>query len=68
MLESILYFFDVSFGSIYFVFKRLEIKGYIYYYEVIDGSKLKKLYFIINIGKEVFFEWLKKFINFFKIK
>ncbi len=66
MSESTSYFFDASFGSIYPALKRLETKGYIHYHEVIDGSKLKKLYSITNTGKEVFLEWLKKPINFLK--
>ena len=68
MSESTSYFFDASFGSIYPVLKKLETKGYIHYHEVIDGSKLKKLYSITNTGKEVFLEWLKKPINFSKTK
>ncbi|HGM3507224.1 TPA: helix-turn-helix transcriptional regulator [Clostridioides difficile] len=68
MSESTSYFFDASFGSIYPALKRLEAKGYIYYREVIDGGKLKKLYSITDTGKRVFLEWLKKPIKFSKTK
>ncbi|MGO0861788.1 PadR family transcriptional regulator [Clostridioides difficile] len=68
MSTSTSYFFDASFGSIYPALKRLEEKGYIYYREVIDGGKLKKLYSITDIGKSYFLEWLEKPIKFSKTK
>lgn len=60
MEQSIAYFYDASFGSIYPMLKKLEETGMVTAVETVDGGKYRKEYSITDRGKEAFFAWLNQ--------
>lgn len=61
-------FYDASYGSIYPMLKKMEVKKLISSREVIEGGKLKIIYSICEEGRNYFFNWLDQPIKINKTK
>jgi len=53
-------FYDASFGSIYPALKRLEDNNIIVSRKNIKGGKFKKIYHILDPGRQIFLNWVKE--------
>jgi DNA-binding PadR family transcriptional regulator len=53
-------FYDASFGSIYPALKRLEAKEWIVSTEAVADGKYKKVYKVLEPGKQSFLDWLEE--------
>lgn len=60
MEQSIAYFYDASFGSIYPMLKKMEEEGTVAAMESVGSGKYRKEYAITEAGKEAFFAWLEQ--------
>jgi len=53
-------FYAASFGSIYPALKRLESNGLITVTELVDSGKFRKMYRILETGRQNFIIWLQE--------
>ncbi len=60
MGQSIAYFYDASFGSIYPMLKKMQSEGTVTMTETAEGGKIRKEYAITEAGRVAFHQWLRQ--------
>lgn len=58
--ESVSLFYSASYGSLQAAIKKLLKREYIYYEEVIERGRNKKIYYASTIGREAFYQWMRE--------
>ncbi len=59
MENSIAYFYDASFGSIYPMLQKMQREGTVTMTETAEGGKIRKEYAITEAGRAAFHQWLR---------